>query len=90
MRRRYRKNPLPGGDTAILIGLGVLVVGGVGYALYKANQASSSASSGGSTTSPAQSYTLGPGGSGTPLPTTTNDFEAGAGANAPLVPTAGG
>jgi len=87
MRRRYRKNPLPGGDTAILIGLGVLVVGGVGYALYKASSASN-----GSITSPTQSYTLGPGGSGTPLSgaTSTNDFEAGAGANAPLVPTAGG
>jgi hypothetical protein len=53
-----RRNPLPGGDTAVLIGLGVLVLGGIGYAIYKASQPAT----GGTLTSGLQTMTLGPGG----------------------------
>ena len=54
-----RKNPL-GIDTTILIGLGALVLGGIGYAIYKASQPST-------ITSGTQTTTLGPGGSSTAL-----------------------
>jgi len=67
----------------IALGIGAAIaLGGVGYLIYKSSAGSSSASPG--------NVTLGPGGSsapGLPAATAANDFEAGAGENAPLVPT---
>jgi hypothetical protein len=94
--RDYRGNPLSTGQKYAIVGVAAVAVGLVGYYVYE-SQASASTSSGGSTTGGPYSTTLGssggpysttlgPGGSTTPL-AQTNDFEAGSGANAPLVPT---
>lgn len=104
-RRRYYRNPprskssgmsgmSDGAKVALAVG-GVAVLAGIGYLVYKSTSSSSSSSS--TLTSGAQTTTLGPGGSNVPLPgagagtdTTPTQYEAGAGPDAPLVPTATG
>ena len=102
-RKSSGKAMSDGTKIAIALG-GAVVLGGIGYLIYKQQSASASmgtgGAGGGTLTSGAQSTVLGAGGSSTPLPaaegtpsvdssgaTTQNDFEAGAGENAPLVPT---
>lgn len=103
--RRYYRNPprskssgmsgmSDGAKVALAVG-GVAVLAGIGYLVYKSTSSSSSSSS--TLTSGAQTTTLGPGGSNVPLPgagagtdTTPTQYEAGAGPDAPLVPTATG
>jgi hypothetical protein len=94
--RRYYRNPpsskssgmSDGAKIALTVG-GVAALAGIGYLIYKSTSSSSASNT---LTSGTQSTTLGPGGSSTPLPTATssNDFEAGVGTDAPLVPTANG
>jgi hypothetical protein len=65
MRRRYRRsNPKKSssGETVALVGLGVLVLGGVGYYLYTQSQGSSA------TAGNTSSTILGPAGSNQTLP----------------------
>ncbi len=60
------------GATVALVGLGVVVIGGIGYYLYQQSQAAQTAAAGaggGTISSGQQSYQLGAGGSTTPLPT---------------------
>lgn len=99
--RRSRRNPARRStdqehlrNTALVIG-GLVLVAGVGYYFYSQSQSSTTAAGGGggsgTLTGPAQTNVLGSGGSSSalgPAASTGNDYEAGAGTDAPLVPTA--
>ena len=101
-RRLNAITSLSTGEKVALVAGGVTVLGVVGYLIYNASSGGASATtpspgvvtlgSGGSTSTLPQNETgyLGSGGSQLPLSQTStgNDFEAGAGANAPLQATA--
>ena len=98
--RRSRRNPTSDKEhlrnTALVVG-GLVVLAGVGYYFYSQSQSSATAAAGGggssgsgTLTGPSQTNVLGSGGSTTALGpvASTNDYEAGSGTDAPLIPTA--
>jgi hypothetical protein len=102
--RRFYTNPRPSPKASMSDGAkialalaGVAVVGGIGYYLYQQSQTTAAAGGGSTVGGNANASTiLGSGGSNVALPaaSTTSDglpisYEAGPGAAAPLVPTAG-
>jgi len=94
---RVRENPISSGQTVALIGLGVVLVGAIGYLVYRSQSSPSPTASGGGAPLPGSqtgygTY-MGPGGSSSDgLPSASssgNDYEAAAGPDAQLVPTGG-
>jgi hypothetical protein len=88
--RRFlsRENPLkPSGAEVALVVAGVAAVGLVGYLIWNATQQPSSQTAGASSITGGGTTSLPPFTDGTPMPAAGNQYEAGAGANAPLVPT---
>jgi hypothetical protein len=98
--RRSRRNPTSDKEhlrnTALVVG-GLVVLAGVGYYFYSQSQSSTTAAAGGggggsgTLTGPSQTNVLGSGGSSSalgPAASSSNDFEAGSGTDAPLIPTA--